>query len=210
MMYRAFTGFLLFIHFVLTRGFAMLILGSWVWYMSSTFNMVSGGLESLVEAFLVAVGANQFFTLLIMQSKPEQVILFMTILIPLYILFSFVLYPLRKSWLQRTTKMLVIHIVALIMLYLLAWFAGDFFKEIMNTSLLLRDHIFDLMGYSDTAERIKAFVRLIEPRTILAVILITIFLYLLYELPSIVRFLMGGGETLTGNEEKPSLPKEKK
>ncbi len=201
MINRAFTGFLLFVHFLLTRGAAMVILGSWVWYMSSSFNVVSRGLEAAVEVTLSALGANQFFSLLIMQSKPEQVILFMLILIPLYIIFSFVLYPLRRTWFKRTVKMVVIHFIALVTLYILAWFAGDFFKQLMETALLMRDYLFDLMGYSDSAERIKAFVRLIEPRTILAVILITIFFYLLFALPAMMRFFLGKDVALTGERE---------
>ena len=52
------------------------------------------------------------------------------------------------------------------------------------------------------AERIKALVRLIEPRTILAVILITVFFYLLFDLPALMRFLLGKeNKGLTGENE---------
>lgn len=203
MINKAIRGVLLFVHFVLTRGAALIILGSWVWYLSSSFNVVSNALETAVQNILTMLGTNQFFTLLIMQSKPEQVLLFMLILMPLYILFSFVLYPLRRNWLGRTLKMAIISLISVVTLYVLAWFSGDFFGQIMDAALVMREYIFTIMGTSETAERLKAFVHLIHPQTILAVILVTIFFYLLFALPALMRYFLGAEEQgLTGESER--------
>ncbi len=218
MVYRAFTGFLLSLHFVMTRGFAILILGSWIWYMSPSFAFVSEEIAYGIQGLLSFLGASQFLNFLIMESKPENIVLFMIVLVPLYIIFSFILYPLRHSWLSRTMKMLVIHFLAIITLYLLAWGAEDFFRQLMETALVMRNVIsdfldsigfsgllnslFNLFGYSDGVKMVKTSVLFMKPKTILAIIMITIFLYLLYELPSLMRVLVGGEKkALTGESE---------
>ena len=221
MVYRAFTGFLLFLHFVMTRGFAILILGSWIWYMSSSFAFVSEEIAFGIQGLLTSLGASQFLNFLIMESKPENIVLFMIVLAPLYVIFSFILYPLRHRWLSRTMKMLVIHFLAIITLYFLAWSAEDFFRQLMETALVMRnvisafldtigfsgllDSLFNFFGYSDGAKMVKTSILFMKPKTILSIIMITIFFYLLYELPSLMRVLSGGNKKILTGESQAAL-----
>lgn len=174
---RALKRILIVVHWFLTRTLGLVLLGLLIWYLPAIFNTVSGVFENLVEFILRSTDMPSVIRFAVTESKPEQILLFIVLLIPLYFLVSYLLWPIRHGITSKTAKMVGIQIFAFIGLYSLAWFAPDIFTWIFDKSLYVRELLFSLIGTSETGEFSKAVIRAAEPRSIFAFIFMTLFLY---------------------------------
>ena len=173
-------GFLIGLHWAITRGAAFALLIAWAWYNGSTLNPVLETLQNFFHNLTRWLGLPDLIRFAIELSKPELMVLFIGLVTLMYWVFAWILIPVKAGVFKRTLAMIGLQLVAFVALFTTAYYAPKIFGWFFDQTNILKDwllYFLSLYGDYPGVDQVRTFVNFSKPYHVFALVIMAVILY---------------------------------